>query len=672
MDKRTNPFHDLYVSESIGYDSFVKLFSPFLVEHALPLFDRGNVVLLGVQGSGKSMLLNLLKPDTRIAYAQANIEYPVPKSFQNFISAGINLTRCGILDFGQRDSKSLSENGDDTIPIYFGDFLNYWVVNDIFSSIEKLCSNDKTRTDLRIDNNQHLLDEFANTIKKEDCWFGYLEEVRNYIELKKIMAQRIQCYRSYLNFNTNTLPQEVMTSKTSIGVPISQTVAMLKKLGIVTTGVNFFIRIDQYEELSRLDSIGPKLGNEYQQIINKALGLRDPNLSYRIGSRRFAWRKELRIYKSGAVVEEERNYKIVDIDGILRRKENRRTWIFPDFAKDVFNRRIFMTDFVLPPARTNLLQHVFGRKTDTSELAKQYAGSSPQRLLRVEEKWPRPWIKYLTKLVNSDPLSAKLAEGWCRQQGKESIMNEFTGEPPLPWEKTYWKKERVDQALMQIAARCGERLKWSGIEDVQSLSGGNILVFVSICQHIWAAWIRDMRGVEPEPALPSIEPDLQTVGIHEASLHWHNKISYENGGNDRKRFIDYIGTIFYQSLTEDKAMSYPGNNGFSLRVSELDGDKSLQQFLNDAVDYGDLHDGMHTTKTKDRELRRKWYLNPILSPVFRIPVAHTKEPIYCTVKDVRSWLSKSQLGELVDNKISKNKIEESPMQMQLFKSGTDQ
>jgi len=665
MDKRTNPFHDLYVSESIGHDRFVKLFSPFLVEHALPLFDSGNVVLLGVQGSGKSMLLNLLKPDTRIAYALANVKYPVPKSFSNFISAGINLTRCGILDFGQRDNGSFADDSGETIPIYFGDFLNYWIVADILNSIEKLSANQQTKADLFIDNDQSIMDEWAKELKNDDCWFGYLSDVTNYFDLKKKIAKRINDYRSFLNFNTQTLSGDITSTKTSVGVPISHTVAFLKKYAVVPTEVNFFIRIDQYEELTRLDSIGDK-ASEYQQIINKALGLRDPNLSYRIGSRRFAWRKELRMYKSGAIVEEERNYKIVNIDSILRRKENRRTWIFPDFAKDVFDRRIGMTDFGLPPKNKNILQFVFGSNIDSVGLAKKYAGSSSQRLLRLDDSWPKDWCDFLTSLSSQDPLSAKLAEGWCRQQGKQNIMYNFPRTPPFPWEKTYWKKERLDQALIQIAARCGERLKWSGIDDVIALSGGNILVFVSICQHIWAAWIRDMRGSEPDTALPQIEPELQTVGIHEASMHWHDKICYENGGNDRKRFIDYIGTLFYQSLTEDKAMSYPGNNGFSLRVSELENRHYLRYFLDDAVDYGDLHDSSHTTKTKDRELRRKWYLNPILSPFFRIPVAHTKEPMYITVKEVRTWLLKSQLGETAVRKVDKTKPDGGTVQMPLF------
>ncbi|RZJ78267.1 MAG: hypothetical protein EOO47_14345 [Flavobacterium sp.] len=62
MAIRINPFHELYVGESVGPDKFVGLFSNVIVEHALSLFQPGHVVLKGLPGSGKSMLLNLLKP----------------------------------------------------------------------------------------------------------------------------------------------------------------------------------------------------------------------------------------------------------------------------------------------------------------------------------------------------------------------------------------------------------------------------------------------------------------------------------------------------------------------------------------------------------------------------------------------------------------------------------
>src|SRR5205823_971259 len=94
-----------YIAETVPPEQFVSLFSPFLVkdvQDGLALFQPGNVILKGVQGSGKSMLLNLLKPEFRIAYKKAGEEMPIPRKLSRFIGAGINLTRSVAIDFGQR------------------------------------------------------------------------------------------------------------------------------------------------------------------------------------------------------------------------------------------------------------------------------------------------------------------------------------------------------------------------------------------------------------------------------------------------------------------------------------------------------------------------------------------------------------------------------------------
>jgi hypothetical protein len=84
-------------------------------------------------------------------------------------------------------------------------------------------------------------------------------------------------------------------------------------------------------------------------------------------------------------------------------------------------------------------------------------------------------------------------------------------------------------------------------------------------------------------------------------------------------------------------MSNPGANGFTLENGELVDNRDVRAFLMEAVSYGDLVEAPHTSKTKG-ERRTKYYLMPILSPYFRIPSIHTKEPEYVTIKQVRNWL----------------------------------
>ena len=78
---------------------FVDFFSDCSVTSCAELYKPGNVILYGIEGSGKTMLLNLLKPEIRIAYLQKNIKFPVS---DKFLGAGINFTRSGLLDVGSR------------------------------------------------------------------------------------------------------------------------------------------------------------------------------------------------------------------------------------------------------------------------------------------------------------------------------------------------------------------------------------------------------------------------------------------------------------------------------------------------------------------------------------------------------------------------------------------
>ena len=97
-----NPFNQLYVGEKIPSDEFVEIFSNELVKPAMPLFEAGNVILSGVQGTGKSMLFKLMRPDVRLAYSQAGEQLPIPAECRRFIGAGININNARCNEFGHR------------------------------------------------------------------------------------------------------------------------------------------------------------------------------------------------------------------------------------------------------------------------------------------------------------------------------------------------------------------------------------------------------------------------------------------------------------------------------------------------------------------------------------------------------------------------------------------
>lgn len=129
-----NPFQNLYVTERLSGEEFVRVVSPLIVEHCVELFGAGNVILQGTQGSGKTTLLTLLEQNIREAYLKNEVDFPVPMEYRNFISVGINLTKSGILDIGKRPVLRGDEcTEEDNFPLLFGDFLNYHVCKELFT-----------------------------------------------------------------------------------------------------------------------------------------------------------------------------------------------------------------------------------------------------------------------------------------------------------------------------------------------------------------------------------------------------------------------------------------------------------------------------------------------------------------------------------------------------------
>lgn len=646
MEDRLNPFHELYVTESIGSDAFVRLYSDKLVSHTTALFKPGNVILKGLPGTGKSMMLNLLKPSVRIAYKQSNVPFPVPTKLSKFIGAGINLIRSSVSDFGQRSISVKGEDSNNELAIYFGDFLNYFVVRDIIQSIQEL--NASLSKELSINLTEKSINKFIKIIRSDDCWFSYLKGITTLEDLDEKLRTRLNTYRSYLNFNIDNIPVEISTTKTNIGIPISAAANALRESGIIGNDVNIFIRIDQYEELTWIDQRVSGLGTTYQSVIHKLLAMRDKSVSYRIGTRPFAWSDEKQeIIGTAARLEQMRNYISISIDDVLRRPENKRAYIFPEFAEDIFFKRLSESKYLINYKNKSVLKEVFGSGYTPTEKAQKYVSGNKERAIELDAEWPKNWRNFLIKLANEDPLSARLGEAWARQKGKEEIVNDAPKKKPFPWDnKKYWVKERTEQALIQIASRNRQQLIWEGKDDILNLSGGNILAFLSLCQQIWEVWLRDKSSsTKPEKNHPVIDEAIQTLGILEASFKWFENISKETGGKERKNFITLVGTELYKELTQDLKMSYPGKNGFSITIEDLQKNAGINKFLMDAASYGDLYDRPHTTKTKDGKKRIKFYLNPILSPYFKLPSTHTKEPKYISINDLEDWMVRSGVIE---------------------------
>ena len=665
MISRTNPFAELYVTESIGTDMFAKLFSPVLARESQThaLFQPGNIVLTGLQGSGKTALLNLMRPEVMIAYWKLEADWPLPDDISRFVAAGINLNSSKARDFGQRILPH-TEDSLATNALLFGDFLNYWIVEDLFRSIETIRDDSATEIHRRlgVDAKRSRMDQFARKVADHNCWFGSLAGVQSYEDLRIAIDQRIYSYREFLNYNAE-LPESIVRSKTSAGEPISVVAEELKNSGVIPDEMPVLVVVDQFEELMGLEVLeGENIGTAIRSVVMKMLSERGQQVSYRIGARPYSLYPDFAAFRLGSSAEEMRNFKIIDIAEVLGSKEGR-PGLFKDFCEDVFRRRLECE----VGTSGNLLGTVFGRNEPPEAKARRYVKTNPSNVIGSQAVLGAEYTAVLANIATSDPLSARMGAAWLLQQRTRKGVGVAAKDlAAQPWKEPswrWWKKERSQQALLQIAASQQQRMKWYGPRDILTLSGRNILVFLSICQFIWAEYRRSVKETDDVNPPQGISDIIQDVGIHEASSYWFRKIKADpNGGNDRHRFISILGTELRTALREDRKMSYPGETGFSLSDRELEANRDVSVFLNRCVAYGVLESFRHTAKSKDRGQSRKWYLFPILTPYFQLPSPRTKEPKYLRVTRLREWLSS-------ENSRGVGRVEDPHQQGDLFLDG---
>jgi len=658
-----NPFQELYLSDSVSEEAFVELFSPVPLTSAInPIFQEGNVVLSGTQGCGKSMLLRLFFPETRIAYAQKGVAFPVEVRGSQFVSAGVNLVKSALCDIGQVTLGKGDEHDAERLPYFFGDLFNYWVIRDLLGNLRTIKKHAEVFGGIVRPDREG---KFAECLVGQDCWFGLLDGCASLGDVEKRIADRIEAYRSWMMMNNEGtgVPAELATRKTAIGEPIARTVECLKRSGMLAKEVNVFVRVDQLDELHQEAGAHQRLVRAgFRKMLNRAFASRDMRLHYRIGTRRYGWNQpeHLSVHGSGARLENRRDFYLIDIDEELARKEVRRGWMFPSFAADAFVRRVKYS-FELPALpEDGLFERAFGKHPTPSERAEWFAPSSQKaetidRIFFFDpaEGWSEEWKAWLRALAREKPLDAVLAAAWGRQTGGGRRKAPNHHRPPPNddrWKKKWWLKERMMQGVLQLAARRAQRLLWWGNEDVIALSGSNIMAFLHLCHAAWDLFLKE-ENLKPELKRlnllngGTIPVDTQAAGMQSASRQWRDKLGEQPGGDVRRRFIDQLGRRLREQLRDDLPMRYPGANGFTLRKDQLEApeNRELWRFLREAVGYGDLVSTEHTTKNPRGEARIKFYLNPVLSPAFQIPAAHTKEPLYWNVEKVLEIARASEL-----------------------------
>lgn len=660
MATSVNPFHTLYLTEGVGAVDIPSLFSPVLVPHVEPLFRPGNVVLKGMQGTGKSMLLALLNTKVRLQFwkqAAAAQTSEIPKcdplatDQRRFVGAEINLSKSNAFKLrGIKLSNDAAENNRLACQC-FSDFVNCWVLRDLFDSVATLIS-EATQLDARerldecgVSADLKRLNRAVNLLAGDDsCSFLTSRDTTE--DLRRTLTSRVTAYKRLITNPRSKLPAEIEATRSLLGEPLSAAVSALRAAGVIQDDTNIIVTLDQFETMDRKAPYpdDDERVRGFVRVVDELIGGRERTVSYRIGTRP---NTQL------SISDASRDYVIVDLDRILQRKESGRRGrndLFYRFAEDAFRRRIACSQVPNADEIASALmplRYTFGKSPGVAERGELGAPERRERALKLEKTWPPDVVQFLTKLAEQDVISARLGEAWVRQQlarGEDVTPSEWEAAGEPPWEskpKEWWKKERLALAALQVAARNAQRLLYFGDADIVLLSGESILAFVSICREIWECDAR-YRALETErdddSEFHTFPKNRQAEGIRDASRSWRDKIGSSPDGNTLQQFLDELGKRLHAQLIRDRRMSYPGANGISLARSDYENDQEVKRLLDAATAECFLLQRDHTPKTPSRGKSIKWYPHPILAPYYELTVQHTKEPLYLTVTKLRSWL----------------------------------
>jgi hypothetical protein len=640
-----NPFRDLLVTELIENPAeYKRMFSPeILVGESTQVFLPGNIVLVGPQGCGKSMLLNLIRFPVTKAWISSDRNLPrALAEIPPWFGISINLVRSTFHAFGRR---SVSRSGTDSVlqarieVDCAADYLNHYLFREFLQHLGDLKKSESRpmREWLGVSETRLNSPELVQRMSGWSGWFGHYTGAASLEELSARAEERLQHWKAFINGNTDSIPSSVASSKSPAAEPLHEMGNLLQWLVREGRRLPLFIVIDQYGELPELNSA---LGVHLQRLVNGLVKGRDPVVFYKIGARTYEWGRELRVLDSESRIEVQRDYHLVNLADALMRNENPDDWIFPEFARDVATRR--MKERGGYNVAPDSIKRMMGTWTPESEAGLYFRNVALQGPSVVRELPANLKDEVVALCTPFLPLEMRLASAWALQRLQKRAAPHMVSEwlRERPWAKDWsWRKERNEIALLQIASYQHQRKLYFGWETVLFLSGGNITAFLAVCAEIWDAATK--VGENPTEKAP-ISHRIQTEGVHAASEKWAARDRIDVRGSKRYEFLGRLGPAIRRALVDDAALSNPGHSGFSVREPDLwrpgsPAVNELREFLARCVDWTILEERAHTSKEKFDTSRRKFYLHPLLSPRFGLPVKRVKEPLYVPIELLLRW-----------------------------------
>jgi hypothetical protein len=565
-----------------------------------------------------------------------------------FIGISVNLTRAGFSAFGKRSiAKSVFGQPDESLEIdCAADFLTHFLFREFLLAIRFCYSeagvNLRQWAGLPLDS---IPPDFVASLRDWGRWAGFYSRCSTLDELLRRCESRLDAWRSFLAGGRGGFSREIVDSLTPMEDALHMMGDTLRTLD-ANRRISLYVTLDQYEELIGLNI---QHGTELQRIVNSLLRARDPVVFYKMGVRTSDWGRETRVSGSSLKLERQRDYVQIDLDQVLLRTESagpfnrrraERKWLFAQLAEDVALRRIQLE--ARRPVSVKDIREMFGDLEPHKEAAAYLKSAKfPEHIdrSRLPEEL-RAELKKQSASGDLDALDLHLAIAWSwqcvkRRRPTNEIIDAYK---TRPWQHKWWRKERIEFALVQLASACSQRRRFFGWDTIVFLAGGNISAFLFEFSLLWD--YLQKQHVDPH-SLPSVPARIQSDAILAASKAWADRDQSDyTGGEYRRIAIGRLGNAIRRSVLDDRAMSNPGHSGFSLRDQDLSAQewREISEFLWNGLKWGVFEVRPHRSKQKGDGPRHKWYLHPLLSPILEIPFKRVKEPLYINdLAIVKGW-----------------------------------
>src|ERR1035441_9427669 len=264
----SNPFSLGLTTELLEKPSFYKqAFSErILVGETLAVLQPVNVIVTGPQGSGKSMILNLLRYPILNEFLNEDSQLPpYLEGATPFLGIAVNLTRIGFSAFGKRSiSKAVYGRLDNRVEIdCAADFLTHFLFFRFLLALSFCYSDPGARLRKWLGLPEECPRALAPSLAQWGRWAGFFHGCNTLEDLITHCEDRLNAWRSYLAGGREGFPREVIETLTPMEDALHMMGDSLRRLD-PSQRISLYVTIDQYEELIGLNA---HHGTDLQRIV---------------------------------------------------------------------------------------------------------------------------------------------------------------------------------------------------------------------------------------------------------------------------------------------------------------------------------------------------------------------------------------------------------------------